>query len=176
MAADTSTRTTILNETEFSLDGPELNVGDPAPDFAVINSSLQPMDLEKTGSGVRIFSVVPSLDTPVCDAQTKRFEDEAGAMPAVKIFTVSMDLPFAQSRWCSNYGISKVAMLSDHRGGSFGEHYGTLIPDLRIESRAIFVVNSDNKLVHVEYVKRVGEHPDYDAALKAARKAAEPAG
>jgi thiol peroxidase len=172
MASDTATRTTILNETEFSLDGPELKVGDDAPNFNVITSSLQPFDLEKTGSGVRIFSVVPSLDTPVCDAQTKRFEDEAGQLPAVKIFTLSMDLPFAQSRWCSNYGISEVVMLSDHRGGSFGEHYGTLISDLRIESRAIFVVDQNNKLVHVEYVKRVGDHPDYEAALTAAKKAA----
>jgi thioredoxin-dependent peroxiredoxin len=165
-------RTTVLNGTEFSLNGPELKVGDTAPNFNVINSSLQPMNLGKTGSGVRIFSVVPSLDTPVCDAQTKRFEDEAGRLPAVKIFTVSMDLPFAQSRWCSTYGVDKVVMLSDHRGGSFGEHYGTLIPDLRIESRAIFVVDADNKLVHVEYVKKVGDHPNYEAALDAARKAA----
>lgn len=165
-------RTTILNETEFPLNGPELKIGDTAPNFNVINSSLQPMDLEKTGSGVRIFSVVPSLDTPVCDAQTKRFEDEAGSLPTVKIFTVSMDLPFAQSRWCSTYGVDNVVMLSDHRGGSFGEQYGTLIPDLRIESRAIFVVDSKNKLVHVEYVKKVGDHPNYEAAIDAARKAA----
>jgi thioredoxin-dependent peroxiredoxin len=171
-AKETATRTTMLNGTPFSLDGPELKVGDDAPDFSVINSSLQPVDLAQTGSDVRIFSVVPSLDTPVCDAQTKRFEDEAGQLPSVKIFTVSMDLPFAQSRWCSNYGVDKVVMLSDHRGGSFGEHYGTLITDLRIESRAIFVVDNHNKLVHVEYVRQVGDHPNYEAALEAAKKAA----
>lgn len=170
---ETTIRTTILNETEFPLEGPELKVGDTAPDFDVINSSLQPFTLDKSGSGVRIFSVVPSLDTPVCDAQTKRFEDETQRLPGVKIFTVSMDLPFAQSRWCSNYGISKVVMLSDHRAGSFGAQYGTLIPDLRIESRAIFVVDKHNKLVHVEYVRRVGDHPDYEAALAAAKRAAE---
>jgi thiol peroxidase len=173
MASDNTTRTTVLNETEFSLDGPELKVGDPAPNFKVINSSLQPFDLDKTGSGVKIFSVVPSLDTPICDAQTKRFEDEAQQLKAVKIFTISMDLPFAQSRWCSNYGVSNVVMLSDHRGGSFGEQYGTLIPDLRIESRAIFVVDRQNRLVHVEYVRRVADHPNYEAALAAAKKAAE---
>jgi thiol peroxidase len=171
-ANQSAARITILNENEFSLDGPELRVGDSAPDFDVINSSLQPVDLAKTGSGVKIFSVLPSLDTPVCDAQTKRFEDEAGRLPSVKIFTVSMDLPFAQSRWCSTYGVDKVVMLSDHRGGSFGEHYGTLISDLRIESRAIFVVDGNNKLVHVEYVKKVGDHPNYEAALEAAKKAA----
>jgi thioredoxin-dependent peroxiredoxin len=164
-----SGRTTKLNGNALKLDGPELKVGDIAPDFDVVNSSLQPFNLEKTGSGVRIFSVVPSLDTPVCDAQTKRFEDEASKLPGVAIYTVSMDLPFAQQRWCGNYGIDKVMMLSDHRTGSFGEHYGTLIPDLRIESRAIFVLDGDNRLRHVEYVNEVGSHPDYEAALEAAR-------
>jgi thiol peroxidase len=167
-------RTTTLRGNPFKLEGPELKPGDPAPDFRVINSSMQEVDLAKTGNGVRIFSVVPSLDTPVCDAQTKRFEEEAARLgDDVRIYTVSMDLPFAQSRWCGNFGISKVGMLSDHRSGSFGEHYGTLIPDLRIESRAIFVVGKDNKLIHAEYVREVGQHPNYEAALEAARKAAE---
>ena len=147
--------------------------GDPAPDFEAVDASSQRIDLAKTGKAVRIFSVVPSLDTPVCDAQTRRFEEEAGKMSDVRIFTISMDLPFAQKRWCGNYGINKVEMISDHRSGSFGEHYGTLIPDLRIESRAIFVVDSDNKLRHVEYVREVGDHPDYDSALKAAKAALE---
>jgi thiol peroxidase len=84
-----------------------------------------------------------------------------------------MDLPFAQKRWCGNFGINRVSMLSDHRSGSFGEQYGTIIPDLRIESRAIFVVDAENKLKHVEYVKEVGDHPDYDAALAAARNAVQ---
>ena len=109
----------------------------------------------------------------MCDAQTKRFEDEAAKLSDVQIFTVSMDLPFAQQRWCGNFGINHVAMLSDHKTGSFGEQYGTLIPDLRIESRAIFVVDSQNKLRHVEYVREVGDHPNYDAALTAARKAVQ---
>ena len=165
-------RSTILMGKPFSLAGPELKVGDTAPDFEAMDSSLQPMDLEKTGKGVRIFSVVPSLDTPVCDAQTKRFEDEAAGLGDVNIFTVSTDLPFAQKRWCGTFGISKVAMISDHKSGSFGAHYGTMIDDMRIESRAIFVVGKDDKLVHVEYVKEVGHHPDYEAALAAARQAA----
>ncbi|MBV9083497.1 MAG: thiol peroxidase [Acidobacteriaceae bacterium] len=166
-------RTTILKGNPFKLAGPELKAGDTAPDFEVVGSSLQKIDLEKTGRGVRIFSVVPSLDTPVCDAQTKRFEEEAGKLPDVSIYTISMDLPFAQKRWCGNFGIDRVKMLSDHRTGSFGENYGTLIPDLRIESRAIFVVDADNQLRHVQYVKEVGSHPDYDSALKAARAAVE---
>ncbi len=162
-------RTTILGGNELLLSGPELQVGDRAPDFSVVDDSLQAVDLAGTGSGIRIFSVVPSLDTPVCDAQTKRFEDEAGKLPDVKIYTISMDLPFAQKRWCGNFGISKVTMLSDHRSGSFGEHYGTLIPDLRIESRAIFVVGADNTLKHVEYVHKVGDAPNYEAALTAVK-------
>lgn len=168
-----SVRTTNLNGKPLTLAGPELKVGDTAPDFEVVDRSLQPVNLEKTGKGVRIFSVVPSLDTPVCDVQTKRFEDESGELSDVRIFTISMDLPFAQQRWCGNFGINRVSMLSDHRLGSFGEHYGTLIPDLRIESRAIFVLDADNKLRHVEYVKEVGEHPNYEAALATAKAAVQ---
>ena len=164
-------RTTILGGKSFALAGSALKAGDPAPDFEVVDASLQPVNLAKTGGGVRILSVVPSLDTPVCDAQTKRFEDEAAKLPGIRILTVSMDLPFAQKRWCGNFGINHVGMLSDHRTGSFGEKYGTLIPDVRIESRAIFVLDNDNKLRHVEYVPEVASHPNYEAALDAARAA-----
>jgi thiol peroxidase len=149
--------------------GPELKTGDKAPDFHAIDDSLKPVDLAATGSSVRIFSVVPSLDTPVCDMQTKRFNEEAGKLPDVKIYTVSMDLPFAQKRWCGAYGVDHVKMVSDHRDGSFGEHYGTLIKDLRILSRAIFVVDKDNTIRHAEYVKEVADHPNYESALAVAR-------
>jgi thiol peroxidase len=165
-------RTTILRGSEFQLAGPELKPGDTAPDFEAVDANLQPVNLEKTGKGIRIFSVVPSLDTPVCDAQTRRFEQESANLPGVQIFTVSMDLPFAQKRWCGTYGVNHVSMLSDHRTGSFGEHYGTLIPDLRIESRAIFVVDADNRIRYVEYVKEVSNHPNYEAALEAAKSIA----
>jgi thioredoxin-dependent peroxiredoxin len=168
MANSESKRTTTLKGNPYPLAGPELKVGDQAPDFEAVDSSLRKIRLTDTGSGVRIFSVIPSLDTPVCDAQTKRFEEEAAKLSEVRIYTVSMDLPFAQKRWCGNFGINHVTMLSDHLTGSFGEHYGTLIPDLRIESRAIFVLGPDSKLRHVEYVKEVGDHPNYEAALKAA--------
>ena len=166
-----STRSTLLMGKTFSLAGPELKVGEKAPDFEATDSSLQSVDLEKTGKNVRIFSVVPSLDTPVCDAQTKRFEDEVGKLDGVKVLTISMDLPFAQKRWCGNFGINHAGMLSDHKSASFGEKYGTLISDMRIESRAIFVLDADDTLRHVEYVKDVSSHPDYDAALKAAKQA-----
>jgi thioredoxin-dependent peroxiredoxin len=163
---------TTLKGNPLTLIGPELRPGDAAPDFETVDSTLQPVTLSSTGNKVRIFSVVPSLDTPVCDAQTKRFEDEAAKLKDVDIFTVSMDLPFAQKRWCGAFGVDHVKMLSDHRSGSFGEHYGTLIKELRIESRAIFVVDKDNKIRHAEYVKEVADHPDYEAALKAAHAAA----
>ena len=152
--------------------GPELKPGEKAPDFKAVDDSLKTLDLAGTGAGVRIFSVVPSLDTPVCDAQTKRFNEEAGKLPDVKIYTFSMDPPFAQKRWCGAFGVDHVKMVSDHRDGSFGEAYGTLIKDLRILSRAIFVVDKNNVIRHVEYVKEVGDHPNYEAALSAARTAA----
>lgn len=167
----TSERQTTLRGTPHALAGQELRVGDRAPDFAVVDSNLQPVNLEKTGKGVRMFSVVPSLDTPVCDAQTKRFEEEAAKLPGLQIYTVSMDLPFAQKRWCSTFAVNRIMMLSDHRTGSFGQAYGTLIPDLRIESRAVFVVDPNNMLRHVEYVKEIGDFPNYDAALTAAKNA-----
>jgi len=160
---------TTMRGKPLTLVGPELRSGDKAPDFEAVGDGLQNVTLASTGSGVRIFSVVPSLDTPVCDAQTKRFNEEAAKLPGVEIYTVSMDLPFAQKRWCGAYGVDKVKMLSDHRAGSFGEHYGTLIKDLRIESRAIFVLDKENTIKHVEYVKEVADHPNYDAALSAAR-------
>src|SRR5262249_11072141 len=151
---------TTLRGNPKTLVGPELKTGDKAPDFQAIDDSLQPVSLASTGNVVRIFSVVPSLDTPVCDAQTKRFNEEAGKLPDLKIYTISMDLPFAQKRWCGAFGVDHVKMISDHRDGSFGEHYGTMIKDLRIHSRAIFVVDSQNTIRHVEYVKEVADHPN----------------
>jgi len=156
----------------LTLIGPELKVGEKAPDFKLVDNNLKNVTLADTGRNVRIISVVPSLDTPVCDAQTKRFNEEAAKLPAVDILTVSMDLPFAQKRWCGAFGVDQVKMLSDHRDGSFGSNYGTLIKDLRIESRAIFVLDTNNTIRHVEYVKEVAEHPNYDTALSAARSAA----
>jgi thiol peroxidase len=163
---------TTLRGNPFTLLGPELKVGDTAPDFDAIDNGLKAVTLATTGDGVRIFSVVPSLDTPVCDAQTKRFNEAAANLPGVGIYTFSMDLPFAQKRWCGAFGIDKVQMVSDHRSGSFGQAYGTLIKELRIHSRAIFVVDRDNKIVHAEYVGEVADHPNYETALAAAQAAA----
>ncbi len=167
---------TTLKGNPFTLIGPELKVGDQAPDFSMVDNTMKTVTLKDTGNHVRILSVVPSLDTPVCDAQTKRFNEEAAKLPGVDILAVSMDLPFAQKRWCGAFGVDNVKMLSDHRDGSFGSNYGTLIKELRIESRAIFVLGSNNRILHAEYVKEVGDFPNYEAALAAVRAAGAASG
>jgi thiol peroxidase len=152
-----------------TLVGPELKAGDKAPDFAALDISLKPVSLKDTGKKTRIFSVIPSLDTPVCDAQTKRFNEEAAKLKDVDIYTISMDLPFAQKRFSNSFAVDQVKMLSDHRDASFGAAYGTLIKDMRILSRAIFVVGPDDKIKYAEYVPEVANHPNYEAALAAAK-------
>ena len=165
-------RQTTFKGGPLDLAGPQLKVGDAAPEFQAVDKGLQPVSLASTGSKVRIFSVVPSLDTPVCDAQTKRFNDEAAKSGNIDFYTVSVDLPFAQNRWCTSFGVDNVKMISDHKFGSFGENYGTMIKDWRIESRALFVVDQNNVVQYVEYVPEVAEHPNYDAALAKARELA----
>lgn len=163
-------RMTTFKGGPLELAGPELKVGDPAPDFKAVDKGLQEITLAKTSGKVRVFSVVPSLDTPVCDMQTKKFNEAAASLPAVDFYTVSMDLPFAQNRWCNSFGVDHVKMISDHKFASFGENYGTLIKDWRIESRAIFVVDAGDQIQHVEYVPEVAEHPNYDTALAKAKE------
>lgn len=160
---------TLWSGKPMTLVGPELKAGDAAPDFTVVDGALKVVHLADTGSKTRIFSVIPSLDTPVCDAQTKRFNEEAAKLSNVDIYTVSMDLPFGQKRFCNSFALDNVKMLSDHRDGSFGAATGTLIKELRILSRAIFVIDPANKVKYVEYVKAAGDHPDYEAALAAAK-------
>jgi thiol peroxidase len=155
----------------LTLVGPELKAGDQAPDFEVVDKGMQPVKLSDTAGKTRIFSVVPSLDTPVCDMQTKRFNEEAAKLQDVAIYSVSMDLPFAQKRWCDAFAVDNLAMLSDHKNASFGAAYGTLIKEWRVESRAIFVVDKSGKIRYAEYVKEVADHPNYDAALQAAKQA-----
>jgi thiol peroxidase len=165
-------RHTTFKGGPLELSGPELKVGDTAPDFVTVDKTLQDVTLAGTGQKVRVFSVIPSLDTPVCDMQTKRFNEEAAQLPNVGFYSISMDLPFAQNRWCTSFGVDNVKMLSDHKSASFGEHFGTLIKDWRIESRAIFVLDANNVLQYVEYVPEVAEHPNYDAVLAKAKELA----
>lgn len=151
--------------------GNEVKVGDQAPDFKVLANDLSEVTLQDSKGQVRLISVVPSLDTGVCDAQTRRFNEEAGSLDNVKILTVSVDLPFAQKRWCGAAGIEKVQTLSDHRELSFGEAYGVAIKELRLLARAVFVVDSNDKVTYVEYVSEATDHPNYEAAIEAAKQA-----
>jgi thiol peroxidase len=155
----------------LTLLGPELRVGDTAPDVKLLDKALREASIRGDGK-VRIVSVVPSLDTPVCDLQTKRFNEEAGKLPEIEIVTVSADLPFAQNRWCGAAGATKITVLSDHRNMAFGDAYGVHVKELRLDARAVFVIDKQGKIAHAQYVKEIAEHPDYDAALKAAKAAA----
>jgi len=154
----------------LTLVGPELKPGEKAPDFTIIDQSLQPASLKDYAGKVILLSVVPSLDTSICSAQTKRFNEEAAQLPEdVAILTVSMDLPFAQARFCGAENIDRVKVLSDHRDASFAQAYGTLVKELRLESRAIFVIDRDGIIRYVEYVPEIASHPNYDAALQAVK-------
>ena len=151
----------------LTLIGPALKAGDKAPEFTVLAQDLSPVTLSQSAGKVRLISVVPSLDTGVCDAQTRRFNTEAAKFPKAAILTISMDLPFAQKRWCGAADIDKVQVLSDHRDASFGPAYGVLIKELRLLARSIFIVDGAGTIRYVEYVKELTSHPNYDAALAA---------
>lgn len=151
--------------------GNEVRAGDKAQDFTVLSNDLNEVTLEDYKGKVKLISVVPSLDTGVCSEQTRRFNEEADKLNNVHVLTISMDLPFAQKRWCAAEGIEKVSTLSDHRNADFGEKYGVLIKELRLLTRAIFVVDSNNQVTYVEYVDEVTSHPDYQAALEAVKQA-----
>lgn len=157
----------------LTLIGEELSVGSKAPDFAVLAGDLSEVNLDTDKGKVRLILSVPSLDTPVCDQETKRFNEKAVAFPDnVVVYTVSCDLPFAQNRWCGAAGVENVKTLSDHRDLSFGQAYGTWVKELRLLSRAVFVVDADNTIQYVEYVPEIGAHPDYDAAVAAVSRIA----
>jgi thiol peroxidase len=151
------------------LAGEEVKVGQKAPDFVVTGQDMKPVTLKDTSGKVRIFSALPSLDTPVCDVETRRFNTEAGKLPGVEIWTVSMDLPFAQKRWCGAAGVSAVKTASDWKKASFGEAWGVLEPGRHLLARAVFVVDADDTVKHVEYVANIGTEPNYEAALGAAK-------
>jgi thiol peroxidase len=156
------------------LAGPKLKPGDKAPDFQAVNEGLAPVSLKDTGGKVRLFSVVPSLDTPVCSTQTKRFADELNALgDKVAAYTISLDLPFAMKRFCSDNQIKNITNLSDVHNHSFGEHYGVLIKSLPIPllARAIFVVDPSDTIRYVEIVPEIATEPDYAAALSAIKSA-----
>ncbi|SET00775.1 thiol peroxidase [Paenibacillus sp. NFR01] len=154
----------------ITLIGPELKAGDTAPNFTVSKNLLETAQLSDYAGKIKLISVVPSLDTGVCDAQTRRFNSEAAELgDDVVILTISMDLPFAQARWCGAAGIDRVVTLSDHKDASFGQAYGVLIKEFRLDMRSIFVIDKNDKLTYVEYLAEMSEHPDYDAAIAAVK-------
>jgi thiol peroxidase len=155
----------------FTLLGPELKVGDKAPDFTVVDNGLATVTLASSAGSVRIISAVPSLDTPVCDTETRRFNQEAAGLPGdVQVLTVSLDLPFAQKRWCGAAGIDKVVTLSDYRERSFGLAYGVLIKELLLLTRAIFVVDANDTIRYIQIVPEVTSEPDYSAVISAVKE------
>jgi thiol peroxidase len=160
---------TTMKGNPLTLLGNALKPGDRLPDFTLVDNGLKPVTAADTG-GVRILSTVPSLDTPVCDTETRRFNQEASQLDGqVKVLTVSMDLPFAQKRWCGAAGVNHVQTLSDYQSGAFGLATGTLIKELHLLSRAIFVVDKGGVVRYVEYVPEIASEPDYAKALAAAK-------
>ena len=155
----------------ITLLGPDLKVGDNAPDFVAINNDLSPVSFDSFRGKVCILSSVPSLDTPVCDMETRRFNDEAGRLGGkVEILTISMDLPFAQKRWCGAAGVDRVQTLSDHRDAAFGQAYGVLIKELRLLARAVFVVDEEGVIKYTELVPEIVREPNYDSVLQAVKE------
>ena len=155
----------------LTLVGPSLKVGDAAPDFQALKNDLSPFSLAEVKGKIVVISVVPSLDTPVCDIQTRRFNQEAAIMgDNIAVLTISMDLPFAQARWCGAADAKNLTTLSDHREASFANAYGQLIKELRLLARAVFVISKDGKIAYMQQVPEITTEPDYEAALQAVKK------
>lgn len=154
----------------MTLLGAGLKVGDKAPEFVAVDTTLAPVGLHSHEGKIRVLSAVPSLDTPVCDTETRRFNQEAAGLPEnVVVLTISLDLPFAQKRWCGAAGIDRVITLSDYRDRSFGLNYGVLIKELLLLSRCIFVVDAEGIIRYIQQVPEVTSEPDYAAVLDAVK-------
>ncbi len=153
---------------EVTLAGKEIKVGDTAPDFKVIDNDMKELNLKDT-KGIRIFLTVPSIDTPVCDLEVRTFNEKASKLKDVTVYTISMDLPFAQKRWCAAHGIENVITASDYKDRLFGKNFGTYIEELGLLTRAAFVVNGDGKVTYVEYVQEVANQPNFDLILEKAK-------
>jgi thioredoxin-dependent peroxiredoxin len=160
-----------LRGNPFTLVGSELKAGAKAPDVELLDNDLKPVKISSFKGKVTVISSVPSLDTPTCDMETRRFNTEAAKLgDNVVILTVSTDLPFAQKRWCGAAGVDKVKTLSDHRETGFGEAYGVLIKELRLLARSIFVVDKNGVVQYVQHVKEISQEPDYNAVIAAVKK------
>jgi len=164
-------RKVTLKGKAFALTGDKVSVGDKAPDFCVVDENLEQYTLKDFSGKIKVISVTPSLDTPVCGLQAHRFNEEASAMPDdVVVLNISMDLPFAIKRFCMSGGTSNIKVFSDHREATFGKNWGVLVEPLRVLARAVFVVDRDDIIRYMEIVPDIGEHPDYDKALDAVKQ------
>lgn len=152
----------------LTLEGNQVKVGDVAPDFTVVGNDLSPIKFSET-KGKRILVAVPSIDTTVCDIEVRKFNQEAAKLNDVKVFTISMDLPFAQARWCGNAGIENVVTASDYKDREFSKAYGLYIKELGLVSRAVIVVDEDNKVVYTEYLEEITNEPNYEKAIEAVK-------
>jgi thiol peroxidase len=158
----------------LTLLGRELKVGDKAPDATVLDNDLNPVKLSSFGGKVVILATVPSLDTPVCDIESRKFNDEAGRLgPDVQILTISMDLPFAQKRWCGAAGIEDLKVMSDHRDAEVGANYGVLIKELRLLARTVFIIDREGTIRYIQIVPEVTSEPNYEEVLEAVRELVE---
>jgi thiol peroxidase len=166
---ETVKRTVTMQGRPMALQGDEIKPGMPAPDFKVTDNDMLPMKFSRTyGGKIAVISVVPSLDTPVCDLQTRRFNKEAEALgPDIGVLTISMDLPFAQKRWCGAAGVKAVRTFSDYQKADFGKAWGVLIKDLRLLARAVFIVDKDGIVKYAQLVPEVTQEPNYDEVLTA---------
>lgn len=170
---NSSSETVTMRGRTLSLAGQLPKVGDAAPDFEIITRDMKPFKLSDLRGKTVILSAVPSLDTAVCDTETRRFNQEAANLSDnIEIVTISVDLPFAQKRWCGAAGVDRITVCSDHKNTDFGQKYGVLIPELRLLARAVFVVDADGKVRYVELVPEIGQEPNYEAALAAAGESA----
>ena len=168
----TAERTVTMRGQPMELVGTQQKVGDKAPDFVVVDNDLKELHFRDIPGKVFVISSVPSLDTRVCDIETRRFNEEAANLgPDVKVLTISMDLPFAQKRWCGAANIKNVQTLSDYRHASFGSAYGVMIKDLRLEARCVFVIDANRKITYIQLVPEVSSEPNYDSVLEAVRNA-----
>ncbi|MBN1534628.1 MAG: thiol peroxidase [Spirochaetes bacterium] len=163
-------RTIAFHGNRLALAGAEVKVGDQAPDFTALNTAMAPVKLSDFRGEVVIISAVPSLDTPVCELQTKRFNEEASKLNA-RVLTVSMDLPFAQRRFCDSFTIGNVTTVSDFKVRDFANKYGLYVEELGLIARAVIVVDRKGNITYIEVVPDMGQHPDYDRAIAEAKKA-----
>lgn len=157
-----------FNGTPLTLEGTQVKVGDTAPDFTVVANDLTDVKFSNT-KGKRILVAVPSIDTEVCDIEVRKFNQAVSSLDNINVFTISMDLPFAQARWCGNAGIENVTTLSDYKYREFSKNYGLYIKELGIISRAVIVVDEQNKVIYTEYLEEITNEPNYEKAIEAVK-------